>query len=419
MGKTAKRPRHNRTITVDFHDEATYFRLLHDGKAFVECVLAFLLALGLQLTHTATCSGGRCLTRHSHYARVRLGRLTIWRIQCTRCKAVFTVLPHFVLRYRSMRPEVTREVLLAMHGGLSLELCAIIGHISPMALYRLVCALGHQGLVSVLTRCGLPLPTYFLADEKHSRCLTGKVYLPTIVRGRVLWHLGYTADASATAFTRSYEVFQRAASQHEPSYRVRGILTDGFDSTTKSMRTLFPRARLGFCLRHALLKLPKTLAAIASPTRQSLRTQFHTLLYRVRQRKSLRVVALGQRLRRFVDRVTHTAGEANGERVRRWCQERKAGWYAVLADPQMPVTSTLLDQAHNAVERKLFAMKGFHHPKGSQQAFLTGLAHLYNLIPYQRRAQHAGQCGVEVEGGRVPTPDWMLNLQILTSGGFR
>ena len=28
-------------------------------------------------------------------------------------------------------------------------------------------------------------------------------------------------------------------------------------------------------------------------------------------------------------------------------------------------------------------MKGFHHPKGSQQAFLRGLAHLYNLIPYQ------------------------------------
>jgi hypothetical protein len=26
---------------------------------------------------------------------------------------------------------------------------------------------------------------------------------------------------------------------------------------------------------------------------------------------------------------------------------------------------------------------------------------------------------VEVEGGRVPTSDWLLNLQILTSGGFR
>jgi hypothetical protein len=59
--------------------------------------------------------------------------------------------------------------------------------------------------VIVLTRCGLPLPTYFLADEKHSRCLADKVYLPTIVSGRVLWHLGYTTEASATAFTQSYQ----------------------------------------------------------------------------------------------------------------------------------------------------------------------------------------------------------------------
>jgi hypothetical protein len=94
--------------------------------------------------------------------------------------------------------------------------------------------------------------------------------------------------------------------------------------------------------------------------------------------------------------------EPNGARVRRWFQEKKAGWYAVLADPQMPVTSTLFDQAHHAIERKFFAMKGFHHPRGKQQACLTGLAHVSNLMPYQRRAQHAGHCGVEVEGGRVP-----------------
>jgi hypothetical protein len=153
--------------------------------------------------------------------------------------------------------------------------------------------------------------------------------------------------------------------------------------------------------------------------RKALRSQFHTLWYRARQRKGLRVFALGQRLRRFVDYVSLTTGAANGERVRRWFQDKKAGWYAVLADPQIPVTSTLLDQAHNAIDRKLFMMKAFHHPIGHQQAFLRGLAHLYNLVPYQRRAQYAGQCGVEVEGGKVPTRDWLLNLQILTSGGVR
>jgi hypothetical protein len=419
MGTAAKRTRENRTITVDFRDDATYLQLLGDGKAFVEFVGAFLLSLGFQLAHKATCHGGGCLTRHSHYVRLRVRGITIWRIQCTTCKAVFTVLPHFVLRYRQIRPEVARDALLAIHGGLSLELCAVLYHIAPMALYRLICALGHQSLVLVLTRCGLPLPVYFLADEKHSRCLTDKVYLPTIVCGRVLWHLGYTEAASTAAFTQSYRAFQQAALQQEPSYRVRGILTDGFDSTTSSMRTLFPDARLGNCLRHAINKLPAKLATIPSAVRKTLRSQFHTLLYRARQRKGLRVFALGQRLRHFVDHVTATAGAANGQRVRRWVQEKKAGWYAVLADPQMPVTSTLLDQAHNAIERKLFAMKGFHHPGGNQQAFLTGLAHLYNLVPYQRRAQHAGKCGVEVEGGRVPTRDWFLNVQILTSGGFR
>src|ERR671923_2165728 len=209
MGTAAKPTRENRTITVDFWSEATYFQLLSDGKAFLECILAFVMALGFQLKHKATCSGGGCLTRHSHYARVRLGGLTIWRLQCTTCRAVFTVLPHFVLRYRHIRPDVARDALLATHGGLSLELCAVIHHISPMALYRVICAFGQHSVVTVLTRCGLPLPTYILADEKHSCCLAERVYLPTIVRGRVIWHLGYSASKSAAAFTESYGVFQR------------------------------------------------------------------------------------------------------------------------------------------------------------------------------------------------------------------
>ena len=57
-----------------------------------------------------------------------------------------------------------------------------------MAVYRLVCALGHQSVVAVLKRCGLPLPAYFLADEKHSHCLTNRVHLPTIVNGMWIFH---------------------------------------------------------------------------------------------------------------------------------------------------------------------------------------------------------------------------------------
>ena len=72
MPNTARQTRENRTITIDFQNEATYFQLLGDGKAFVEFVIAFVLPLGFQLKHKAVYSGSGCLTRHSHYLRVRL-----------------------------------------------------------------------------------------------------------------------------------------------------------------------------------------------------------------------------------------------------------------------------------------------------------------------------------------------------------
>ena len=54
MQNTARQTRENRTITVDFQNEATYFQLLGDSKAFVEFVMAFILSLGFQLKHKAS-----------------------------------------------------------------------------------------------------------------------------------------------------------------------------------------------------------------------------------------------------------------------------------------------------------------------------------------------------------------------------
>jgi hypothetical protein len=67
--------------------------------------------------------------------------------------------------------------------------------------------------------------------------------------------------------------------------------------------------------------------------RQGLRAKFHALLHRCRQRKSLRVVALGQRLRHFADHIATTVGAAHGARVRHWFQDklrREAVWRNVV-----------------------------------------------------------------------------------------
>jgi hypothetical protein len=64
---------------------------------------------------------------------VRLGGVTIWRVQCTRCTAGFTVLPHVVVRSRQMPPAGARDALVATPGGLRWERWAVLAHRSPMA----------------------------------------------------------------------------------------------------------------------------------------------------------------------------------------------------------------------------------------------------------------------------------------------
>ena len=59
-----------------------------------------------------------------------------------------------------------------------------------------------------------------------------------MVCGRVLWHLGYTTKPVRQLSPVLWGVSTHCL-QQELSYRVKGVLTDGFDSTTKSMRMLF------------------------------------------------------------------------------------------------------------------------------------------------------------------------------------
>jgi hypothetical protein len=193
-----------------------------------------------------------------------------------------------------MRPEVAREALGATHGGLRLAWCAVLGPLSPRVLSRLVCALGPQRLVAVRSRGERPWPVELRAAAQPRRCRPARGSLPTIVSGRVLWHLGYTAAARAVALPPSSGLWHRAAAPPEPTYQVRGLLTAGGDSTPKSLRPLLPGARLGTGLRHALSTLPKHLAALPSPVRKAVRSPFHPVLSRARQRQRVRGVALGQ-----------------------------------------------------------------------------------------------------------------------------
>ena len=359
-------------ITVDFHDEETYHSLLDNSQGFTAFVMAFIISACLALRHKPGCPGGCSLTRHSHYERKKLNGLPIWRVQCKLCGAVFTVLPHFVLPYRAISADTARQNLLGYYRGLSLDASEeVCGGISAEALFRLICALGREGTVPVLIKADLPLPDYFEADEKHSSCEDNPLYLTTVSAGEVIWSLACCENKTAAAFTEGYGVFQQATLEYNPDWQPKGILCDGYDSTVQAQHALFPKTPVGACLRHAVAGLGKKLKGLCGDATKLCRDFWH--LFDGRGEGLIPVFSLGQKLRRFAEQVEKTAGEEVGGAIRRWIARHKDGWFAVMRDPNLPLTSVMLDQRHNYLDRKLFMMKGFHHAGIDRQAFLNGL----------------------------------------------
>ena len=413
------RTHENRTLVIDFNDCARYQQLIRNGRAFIEFVTQFILELGFQLHHKPGCLGGCRLTRHSCYSRIRIGNLVIWRVQCTGCKAVFTVLPHFVLRYQSMPAATARQSLFALYGGLSLENTATLFESNAMAVYRLICGFGKTPMVRVLQLCGLSLPEYLIADEKFSQCVADNVYLPTLTSGRVVWLLTLCRDKTAQSFMESYGEFAQAALTTQANYQPKGLICDGFDSTRQALHTLFPHTPIANCLYHAAKSLQRKLKNVEESVKIQFVSTFWSLFDTSKTSKLIPAFSLGQKLRRFHEKISKLAGKELGTSTKEWIERKKQGWFAWVRHPKMPSTTTLLDQAHNALDRKLFAMKGFHQDSSHQKQYLNGFALLYNFVPYQRRAKNARLCGVQVEKGHLPREDWFLSLQILTSGGFR
>ncbi len=80
----------NMSIMVDFGSKNDYEKTILDRKSFLEKVSNYILFLGFELQHKKDCTEKNCFTRHSHYTRVKSEGITIWRIQCKRCRAVFS-----------------------------------------------------------------------------------------------------------------------------------------------------------------------------------------------------------------------------------------------------------------------------------------------------------------------------------------
>jgi len=410
--------RANNSLTINFAGRQSYEKYITNSKEFIKYVVISIKQMNFKLVHRDGCLCSFELTGFCTYQRKRNSSLIIWRLQCKCCKKTWSVLPEFALRYCGLSPEKAMKCLYNTYYGSSLAVNSNLFEVSAMTQYSYICAIGRFDLVKMLINCHLALPQFIICDEKHSRCQGEAVYLPTIVSGRVIWNLDYSKGLTEPELIKSYGEFKQSALAISPDYCPKGILTDGFASTIKCMKALYFTAIIGICLFHASLLICRTLKKTLGDKAEVLSKSFFNIFGKLGTKDWLPVFKAGQRIRRYKEKLKKIAGEAASP-IAEWIDRKKSGWYKVIETEKMPKTTTLLDQAHNAIERKLFNMKQFHHTNGRQVDFLKGFAMLYNIIPYQTRAKNADKCGIQVEGGILPTNNWMLNLQILTSGGYQ
>ncbi len=408
----------NRTIIVDFGNEDQYQEIILDTKIFLEFVIAYILSLDFQLLHKSSCTGGNCLTRHSHYARVKCGGITIWRIQCKKCKAVFTVIPSFLIRYFSYRSEQVKKALIAYHGGLSLENCTICFNIKAMALYRIICTFGKYSLPSIFYKAGLTLPKNAQVDEKHTKCMGDKGYIPMLTCGHTIWHIDYVESLDNDTLESSYRKFSEETKVLDADYSPETITHDGFRSTINAMRNIFKKTAFLICWIHSCWSIAKLLKPFSKEEGEQLSEKLFDALNKYHSKISLQCLSLRSWFSALLRKYKKILPEDLYESLKKWIKRRKPYFYTSMDYPLHLSFSFSLDHICNHLDRKLFNMKYFHCHESRKDRFLKGFALVHCLIPYQRFAKNAHKSPVQVDGAKLPHVDWFVSLSILTSGGY-
>lgn len=186
--------------------------------------------------------------------KVPIGRR---RIRLLSSGTDYTIHPCFIYPYLG-------ESTLFLSKALSLRkynvpYSAIAFHYGKDAMfwYRLEMSLARNNLVGTTIKRKETLPQHLLVDEHHCYLLGKKIYICTVIAPHCF--LGSTISTSADfeGFYQAYRKFKQEMNVLHPTHKLLTINVDGYHSTTKSMKELFPNTTLIPCFLHGFLKIRK------------------------------------------------------------------------------------------------------------------------------------------------------------------
>lgn len=441
-----KQKRQNRTVTLYLGNTlAEYQQIISTEDGIQALIRQVEIADSLNWGHLADGHCAGCLrrlhfTHHDSYTRWVIhfdgtrSLVTIVRVRCLDCGAVFTIQPSFIVRYKRYDTDAIEKLMVLLFitedsyrmAGVSQAMgidarqagtwvALEEGHrdaISPMALWGLVQWLGQLSPAQLNLALGVEPPTHVIEDEKHVKECGEKAYVPMVYAPKeaLIWWIDYIDSVSEDALRDSLERFKVIS---ERLARITGATVDGWDPAQKALRGAFPGITLAECHLHAMLKLGQHLAtfkrqrkAVGQPVSEQEEAQIRSAFMRVLQASTPE--AYQKALNELPDAFDGGPLASRKDSL----TTKQALFQAWTTDDKLTVVTTALDQCMKFLNRKQDNMQTFHGPE-SGLATLNAWAITRNCWRFLKGAKRAGLSPLELAGADFLGIPWMQLVNLV------
>lgn len=441
-----KEKRQNRTVTLYLSTTlAEYEKMISTEEGIQALVRRVEIADSLNWGHLADGHHPDCprhlhFTHHDSYQRWAKhfdgtqSLVTIFRVRCLDCNAVFTIQPSFIVRYKRYDTDAIEKLMVLLFitedsyrmAGVSQALgmdtqqagtWAALDEdkddpISPTALWTLVQWLGQLSPAQLNLALGVAPPSHVIEDEKHVKECGAKAYVPIVYAPReaLIWWIDYIDSVAEDALRSSLERFKAIS---ERLANITGATVDGWDPAQNALRGAFPGITLAECQLHALIKLGQHLATFKRQRKaagQPLSEQEETLI-RDAFLQVLRAPT-AEAYQQALDKLPDVFDQEPLASRKASLTAKQALFQAWTTDNKLAVVSTALDQCMKFLNRKQDNMQTFHNPE-SGLATMNAWAVTRNCWRFLKGAKRAGLSPLELAGADFLGIPWMQLVNLI------
>ena len=444
----AKPKRENRTITLHLGNTLAEYEASYLTEAGIQAVIgkveiADSLNWGCLATgHKPGCPRQSRFTHHDSYSRWAKhfdgtrSLVTILRVRCLDCDAVFSVQPALIIRYKRYETDAVEKLMTLLFitedsyrmAGVSQALgldtqqagtwLALEGEnsraIQPMALWGLVQWLGQLSPAQLNLALGVDPPHHIIEDEKHTKECDQKAYIPMVYAPKeaLIWWIDYIHSVSEVELTASLERFKTISDRLKD---ITGATVDGWEAAQNALQAAFEGIILAECHFHAMLKLGQHLATYKRQRKKAGRPVSEAEEADI-QRAFWNVLkaATPEEYQEALDELPHVFDQEPLASRKQSLVAKQTLFQAWTTDHRLALVTTALDQCMKFLTRKCENMQTFHG-KESGVATVNAWAITRNCWRFLKGAKRAGLSPLELAGADFLGIPWMQLVNLLLS----